>query len=119
MNSEKPLLIYDGDCGFCKKWIARWKKITKDHVEYAASQDVSYKYPQISREEFERAVQLIEPDGRIFSGAEAAFRTLGTRSRFFRIAVWKYTHVPGFAAFTEWVYRVVARHRSRSECVLR
>jgi len=113
---EKPLLIYDGDCGFCQRSITRWKKITKDRIDYAPYQDVSYKYPQIPYEDFEKAVQLVEPDGHISSGAEAVFKSLATRSRFFKLIVWKYKHVPGFAAVNEWIYRFVARHRKPSTC---
>ena len=37
--AEKPTLIFDGKCGFCRIWIEYWKQLTGDTVDYAASQD--------------------------------------------------------------------------------
>ena len=30
----RPLLLYDGDCGFCRLWVSRWRGITGEHVDY-------------------------------------------------------------------------------------
>ena len=98
MSSSKPLLIYDGKCGFCKIWIDYWRKLTGDRVEYAPSQEVGERYPQIAKKEFAEAVQLVRVDGTIASGARAVFETLG------------YKRVP-FAPVMEWGYRVIAAHR--------
>ena len=116
MDLQKPLLIYDGDCGFCKRWIARWKKVTKDRVDYATSQEVGDQFPQIPKGEYEKSVQLVQIDGTVSSGAEAVFRTLAVRSRFFKLVLWKYKYIPGFAAVNERIYRLVAKHRKSSTC---
>ncbi len=106
----KPLLIFDGDCHFCRRWIERWRELTAGAVEYAPFQEVAERFPEIPREAFERSVQFIETDGTVFSGAEAVFRSLGhKRSR--RWMIWCYERVPGFAAITEAAYRLVARNR--------
>jgi hypothetical protein len=31
---SRPLLIYDGDCGFCFYWASYWQKLTGDRVDY-------------------------------------------------------------------------------------
>ena len=91
---SKALLVYDGDCGFCKLWIARWREITAGAVDYEELQEVAARFPEVPRAEFEDAVKLIEPDGRVFSGAEAVYRSLGKGgSGFWR---WCFEHVPGF-----------------------
>ena len=108
---EKPFLIYDGDCGFCKKWIERFRKITGDRVEYTPSQEVGDRHPHISKEQFEQSVWLIEPNGKISGGAEAVFRALAT-SMWWRWLLFLYVALPGFAPFSEWIYRWVADHRS-------
>src|ERR1700682_6656787 len=106
----KPLLIFDGDCHFCRRWIERWRDLTAGAVEYAPFQEVVQRFPEIPREAFERAVQFIETDGAVFSAAEAVFRWLGhKRGRKWMIR--SYEHVPGFAVITEAAYRVIARHR--------
>ena len=52
----KPLMIWDGECHFCRLWIERWHEITRGEVEYATYQEVAEKFPEISRTEFQRAV---------------------------------------------------------------
>ena len=66
-----PLLIYDGDCGFCVYWARYWQKLTGDRVDYRPYQHVAARYPEISEAEFQRAAQYIAPDGRRASAAEA------------------------------------------------
>jgi predicted DCC family thiol-disulfide oxidoreductase YuxK len=98
--AEKPVLIYDGRCGFCRIWIDYWRRLTGDRIEYAASQDAAGQYPQIPPEEFARSVQLVRPDGSFVGGARAAFEALG-KERWY-----------GFAGKpAELAYRIIARHR--------
>jgi predicted DCC family thiol-disulfide oxidoreductase YuxK len=106
----KPLLIFDGACHFCRRWIERWRDLTAGVVEYAPFQEAAQRFPEIPREAFERAVQFIETDGTVFSAAEAVFRSLGHK-RGRKWMIWCYERVPGFAVITEAAYRVVARHR--------
>ena len=73
---QRPLLIYDGDCGFCVYWARYWQKLTGDRVEYRPYQEVAAQYPEIPQAEFQRAVQYIAPDGTRASAAEASFLTL-------------------------------------------
>jgi predicted DCC family thiol-disulfide oxidoreductase YuxK len=109
MPSNKPLLIFDGDCGFCRRWINRWKTLTGDRVTYAPSQEVAHEYPDIAADEFRKSVQLIEPDGRRTSGAEAVFRTLvyGGSPGWLRA----YERSRWFAGLSEFVYGIVAGNR--------
>ena len=107
----KPLLIYDGDCGFCGYWARYWQKLTGDSVCYRPYQDVAAQYPAISPAEFQRAVQYIAPDGRTASAAEASFLTLShARGKGVWLAL--YRRLPGFAAISERAYTFIAAHRS-------
>ena len=58
---RRPLLVYDGDCGFCGYWARYWQKLTGDRVEYRPYQEVAAQYPAISPADFQRAVQFIAP----------------------------------------------------------
>src|SRR2546427_12732897 len=69
---DRPLVVFDGDCTFCRFWIARWKSVTGDRLEYAPYQETAARFPEIREEGFARAVQLVLPTGEGFSGAEAA-----------------------------------------------
>ena len=105
---QKPLLIFDGDCHFCRRWIERWRDLTRGTVEYAPFQEAGDRFPEIARENFEQAVHFIESDGSVYRGAEAVFRSLGRRAG---VWFWCYKHVPGFAPITETAYAFVARRR--------
>src|SRR5438552_4880528 len=114
----KPLLIWDGECAFCRLWIERWREITAGKVDYAPYQEVADRFPEISREEFTRAMALVEPDGETSFAAEAVYRSLGYRSSRKWLA-WSYDHVPGFAAISEIAYKFVARHRGLGSTLTR
>jgi predicted DCC family thiol-disulfide oxidoreductase YuxK len=106
-----PLMIWDGECHFCKRWIERWREITAGKVDYATYQEAAARFPEIPVEQFQRAVAFIEPNGEAFFAAEAVYRSLGYRSSR-KWLVWSYNHVPGFAAISETAYKFIARHRS-------
>jgi predicted DCC family thiol-disulfide oxidoreductase YuxK len=106
----RPLLIYDGDCSFCKRWIARWRHLTVDAIDYEPYQTASERAPHIPRENFGRAVHLIEPGGATSRGAEAVFRSLALGGHH-RYLLWLYEHVPAFEGLAEALYAFVASHR--------
>jgi len=108
----KPLMVFDGDCRFCALWIKRWRQITGDCVEYEPYQSVAVavRFPEIPPDQFQSAVQLIESDGRVYSGARAAFGALARNSAW----CWplrSYERSRVFAGVTERGYRFVANHR--------
>ncbi|HKF42224.1 MAG TPA: lipase maturation factor family protein [Thermoanaerobaculia bacterium] len=108
---EKPLLIFDGDCGFCRRWILRWKSWTAGRVDYAPSQEAAARFPEIPAEAFHDSVVLVTPDGDWFEAAEAVFRSLAfAPGGGWMLAL--YRSVPGFAPVTELGYRLIARHRT-------
>ena len=104
-------MIYDGDCHFCARWIARWRAITGDRVLYRASQEATADFPEIPAEAFERSVQFVGMDGRRCERAEAVYRALATSTRIGRALVWAHGRVPGFAALGDAAYEFVARNR--------
>src|ERR1017187_6880489 len=106
-------MIFNGDCNFCRRWISRWQEATGDHVEYVPFQDpnVAQRFPELSREQCEQAVQFIDADGHIYSAAEAGFRALAV-APCQRWPLWLYQHVPGIAPVTEFLYHFVAKHRT-------
>lgn len=107
-----PLLVYDGECGFCLRWVGRFRRLTGGRVRYEPFQTAAERFPEIPRAEFKRAVRLIDPEGRAWAGAAATFQLL----RHVRGLAWVwplYARVPGFARASEAAYRWVADHRSR------
>jgi predicted DCC family thiol-disulfide oxidoreductase YuxK len=108
---DNPLVLYDGNCGFCRIWIQYWNQLTGNRVDYAPSQEAGERFSQIPRENFGQAVQLVMPEGEVISGARAVFGTL-TYVPGMAWLLWLYNHLPGFAGVSEAFYRVIAGHRT-------
>ena len=102
-------MLFDADCGFCRRWLARWQHITGDRVDYEPYQTAASRFPDIPRENFARAIHLIEPDGTHSAGADAVYRALAHGGRRWPLAL--YEKLPPFAAASDAVYRVIAGHR--------
>jgi predicted DCC family thiol-disulfide oxidoreductase YuxK len=110
--AEKPLMIYDGECAFCRKWIGRWHNVTEDRIDYAPSQEVASRFPEIPESDLKGAVQLILPNGEVFSGAAAAFKTLALSGR----GAWLFKlhcRVRLFAILADALYAFIARRRKK------
>ncbi|MYF97694.1 DUF393 domain-containing protein, partial [Candidatus Poribacteria bacterium] len=103
---SKLLLIYDGECDFCRYWITQWQHITQDRIDYAPYQDVADQFSDIPLSAFQSSVQLILENGEVFSGTEAVLRALNNR-----MFLWCYYHLPMLAPLSEAVYRIVAHQR--------
>ena len=115
---ERPLLLFDGDCGFCRFWVARWRAATSGRVDFAAAQREAARFPQIAKESWRRSVQLVTPAGEVYGGAEAVFRTLAyAPERGWMLGV--YRSVPGAQFVSEATYRLVERHRDFFSWVMR
>jgi predicted DCC family thiol-disulfide oxidoreductase YuxK len=115
---DKPLMLFDGTCHFCRRWIERWREATADRIDYEPLQEHSGRFPEVPREEFERAVKLIETDGRVFSGAAAVFQSLSYARRGDWLK-WLYDRAPGVAPVTETAYAIVAKHRQLASAATR
>jgi len=110
---SKPLLVFDGDCNFCTLWIRRWQQMTGDAVDYLPAQDprITEQFSEITQKQFDTAVQLIEVDGAVHSGAEAVFRALAQDSKW-QWPLGFYEQSPSFAKIAEWAYRLIAANRA-------
>lgn len=113
----RPLLLFDGDCGFCRAWIARWRPITGDRVDYAPSQSESGRFPEIPADAFRRSVQLVLPDGVVLSGVRAIFTALAKGGKTWPLRA--YEAIPGASPVAEFFYSLVARHRRAASAVTR
>ncbi|HXO20644.1 MAG TPA: hypothetical protein VOA87_12055, partial [Thermoanaerobaculia bacterium] len=52
----RPLLVYDGDCDFCRYWLARWRRYLGGLVDEEPSQTAAGRFPTIPPERFRRSV---------------------------------------------------------------
>jgi len=116
-DRQRPVLVFDGDCSFCRIWVGYWKELTADKVEYVPYQTDAGRFPDVPVSEFQKAVRLFDGSSR-YSGAEAVFHLLASRPAT-AWALWLYQLVPGVALITEALYRFIAAHRNAAYRVTR
>jgi lipase maturation factor 1 len=116
----KPLtLIYDGECGFCGKWID-WlrKEDVLQRIELLSyqSEECRSRYPKIDAMSCIEGGKLITLKGDVYSGAEAV------PIIFKEIPRWRWvaylTRIPGVMFIARLVYRRIARNRISLSCAL-
>src|SRR5688572_27388196 len=108
MEIERPLLLYDGDCGFCKRWVDRWRVQAGAEVDFAPYQEMAARFPDLPAAKAPESVHFLEPGGRVSRGAEAIYRMLAFAPGKAWL-LWAYLKVPGAAFAAEAAYRFVAR----------
>lgn len=106
----KPLFVFDGDCGLCRRRVARWRVALGDRVAFAPYQEVGERFADIPAAEFVKQAYLLDVDGRVYRGAGAVFKALSFLPRR-RWLLWSYERLPGVHLVCDAVYRVVAANR--------
>jgi predicted DCC family thiol-disulfide oxidoreductase YuxK len=107
---RRPTLLYDGDCGFCRRWIERWREITGDRVVYAASKEAGHRFPAVDPALYPKSVVFVDAEGGVHIGARAVFLALAEAPGWAWPA-WLYGRVPAFARACESAYAFVAARR--------
>jgi predicted DCC family thiol-disulfide oxidoreductase YuxK len=116
--AARPLLVYDGECGFCRYWVRYWQRLTGERVEYRTYQSLELPHRGIDREQFAQAIFWFDSDGPALHGAAAAFRVLATVPGHGGWD-WCYRRIPGISLLAEAAYRAVAAHRALAAPVAR
>src|SRR5213595_2540059 len=116
MRAERPTLMYDGECGFCRKCVDLVLRRDREHrLEVVPFQDrervarFGIPLPALAA-----AMHLVLPDGRVFAGADAAaalLRLLPGK----RWLAWIFA-IPGVLPVARRVYARIARRR---RCLVR
>ncbi len=108
---ERPVLVYDGDCGFCTKCAQAVAKIRPD-AEIVAWQLTDLAELGITAEQASEAVQWVETDGTIRSGHEAIAGLLGTAGPVGKVGG-RALLLPGVSRLAAKGYQLVADNRYR------
>ena len=118
MRVERPTLIYDGECGFCRRCVdlvRRWDREHRLDVVPFQDQDRVARFG-IPLPALAAAMHLLlpPPDSRVLAGADAAPEILRLLPR------WRWLaglfRVPGVRPVAWRVYRWIARQR---RCLVR
>ncbi|MCX2738410.1 thiol-disulfide oxidoreductase DCC family protein [Pontibacter anaerobius] len=106
---QKPVLVYDGDCSFCKYWVNRWRRRTGDKIAYVPYQEVPDGFHGITHAQFSKSVYLFTRYGQRLHGAEAVAALLHLSG--YSVWSWLYHRLPLASTVAEAGYRLVADHR--------
>lgn len=109
-SSHPPLLLYDGDCGFCTvaaHWLLRR---THPSAAVVAWQTVPIQQWDLTAEQCDSAVQFVTADHQVLSGAPAVAALLRSGRGVWPVAG-KVMTWPLVAHLAAAVYVQVARHR--------
>lgn len=77
----RPVLLYDGNCGFCRTWINRLRRWDRaGRIDYVPCQQRAAvaDLPAIGDDALEHAAHLVAPDGSVRAGARAMPMLLAT-----------------------------------------
>ncbi|MBL9139573.1 MAG: DUF393 domain-containing protein [Verrucomicrobiales bacterium] len=109
----RPVVIYDGDCGFCRRSVAKLRQITDDGIECVDRLDpvCATRFPHLLPSDLETAVHFVGIDGRVSRGAEAVLRAAALNPRWRWLLRW-YSASRILAWIAEVTYRGVARNRA-------
>src|SRR5215203_2384814 len=108
---ERPVLVFDGDCGFCTT-CARLLERIGPRAEIVAWQLTDLERLGVSEEQAAEAVRWVEPDGTVLAGHEAIAAALGRAERLWQIAGRLLT-LPGLSWIAARAYRLIADNRYR------
>lgn len=113
----RPVLLYDGECAFCRAWVARIRRWDRnDRIELLPAGERSHHadLPDLPDDAVNAAMHLVLPDGRVFAGGRAIPELLrrlpggGVPRLLFQ--------VPGVPWISGLAYGWVARRRHRFGC---
>lgn len=107
----RPVLYWDGECGFCRRWVERWESVTGDTVAYRRIQEAPPDVVEAAGGDPPQRIVLATPDGTLLTGAEAALTALAPHSLKARAALTVCRAVPPVNAVAAWCYAWIAAHR--------
>ncbi|MEK7298390.1 MAG: DUF393 domain-containing protein [Candidatus Margulisiibacteriota bacterium] len=106
---NRPLLMWDGDCGFCSRCVDCLAAWSGGKVQYSSYQKQLAQYPDIPKSVFRKKV-VLDDNGRYYYGAEAIYKVMALTGKW----AWLYAlyrSFPPFRWLSDWGYRIVAKNR--------
>lgn len=111
-SRARPVLFYDGGCPLCRREIAHYRRLDRagrvDWVDLYAQPDLAERYG-VSWGAAMQRIHLLEPDGRVVTGAHA-FAALWRRLPGYRWLA-RLVSLPGALALLDRGYAIFARWR--------
>ncbi len=110
-EETQGVVLYDGPCGFCSRWVKYWEKTLARHRFEIASLDEPWVADQLRmpQEELLTDIRLLTADGQLISGADVYLYV--TRRIWW---AWPFSAIFSFPGFNQLIhagYRWFARNR--------
>ncbi|WP_229783577.1 thiol-disulfide oxidoreductase DCC family protein [Pilimelia anulata] len=112
ITPDPPVLVYDGDCGFCTRCAAFLRARVRPRAALVPSRAIDPAAYGLTAEQCAAAVQWCGPDGERAAGPVALARLLQRGNAAWR-AVGTVLALRPVAALAWPPYRLIARHRHR------
>ena len=108
----RGLLIFDGECGFCRRWVNNMTSWFTKHPTPIAWQNANLPELGLTPEQCSAAVQFVDANLKVSSGSDAAARVLIVAGFPYNVAG-RIILVPGIRSMAQATYRWVANNRHR------
>ncbi len=111
---SKPVIVYDGDCAFCRRSIGNIQRRDRYNAfDYRPRQEpgIEEELPQLTLGDFNEGLRYIDTTGDVLIGADAIHKIVGQLPYWRRIA-WLY-RLPVIGSIARWVYARIAANRMK------
>lgn len=108
------IVVYDGDCPFCRRQVARIERRDRwRRFELAPRQTpgLMERFPKLAEGDFNTGMRVVLPDGRIAVGADAVYE-IARRLPRWRWLAWLYV-LPPIRWLAQRIYAWIAANRMR------
>ncbi|MCH2111346.1 MAG: DUF393 domain-containing protein [Planctomycetes bacterium] len=109
---ERPVLLFDGGCAFCRRWAERIRPTLGESVDVVPIGQAPDLPISLSEEKLLEEIHLVLPTGDVARGFHAIARARWESGRPWWLRMYR---LPGVGFLAEMVYRRVARSRTRCE----
>lgn len=109
---NRPVLVYDGDCGFCTTSVRFAERWIRPRCEITAWQFAELDALGATRERAAYEVLWITPDGTVYGGAQAVTRILLSAGSGWSV-LGAILRLPPLCWVADGVYRLIANNRER------
>lgn len=119
--AKRNKLIFDGKCGFCLDSVRKLKIMdlfaTLEYVDFHQVENIKQIHSQLTKEDVNKQLYLIEPSGRLYPGFMAFRRLCFLLPMLYPMAAVLY--FPGMGVIGPPVYRFIAKNRHRFKFLAR
>jgi predicted DCC family thiol-disulfide oxidoreductase YuxK len=112
LRRERPVLVYDGDCGFCTSSIRFIERHVPTSAEIVTFQSTDLDALGTTKERAAHEALWIDRSGRVYGGAQAAAKLLMEAGGLWWV-LGAIARIPPFRWLVHGIYRLIAGNRYR------